>query len=157
MTPALRYAAPPDEPPRDAAPRVIAPAVAMMVLGLLLAAWQLFTLVMIFAANGIQWDPVFRGSFWTGPMVQTVDWLQRWVSWSGFGGFCHALLLLGVGALVAWGGWSMMRLQRFPLAVLGGVLLVTPWLSPAVVLGIPFGAWALWLLSRRDIRTSFTS
>jgi len=48
--------------------------------------------------------------------------------------------------LIAIGGAKMAFLESLPWARLGAVLACIPFLSPFIVLGIPFGIWALILL-----------
>jgi hypothetical protein len=48
----------------------------------------------------------------------------------------------------------MLRLRSYPLAVAAAVLAVVPW-SPAWLLGLPFGIWALVVLCRPGVRAAF--
>jgi len=46
-------------------------------------------------------------------------------------------------------------LKSISIARVGAILTVIPFLSPFVVLGIPFGIWALVLLARQDVKIAF--
>jgi len=59
--------------------------------------------------------------------------------------------------LIAIGGAKMAFLESLPLARLGAVLACIPFLSPFIVLGIPFGIWALLLLNNPDNQAFFPS
>jgi hypothetical protein len=57
---------------------------------------------------------------------------------------------------IALGAISMIRLQSYRSAFTAAILAVIPVCSPCFLLGIPFGIWALVLLSRPDVRQRFT-
>lgn len=62
-----------------------------------------------------------------------------------------AVSVLGVSVIL--GGWSMMRMRRYGLCVAASILaMITP---PGFLLGLPFGIWALIVLSRSDVREAF--
>jgi hypothetical protein len=52
---------------------------------------------------------------------------------------------------------KMGHLESYKLAVIGAVLCMLPFLTPFVILGIPFAIWSLVLLRRPDIRSAFES
>lgn len=83
------------------------------------------------------------------------------VSWHAFSDPSY-LFLLGMNAVqfaalifIAIGGAKMGFLESSLLAKIGAYLACIPFISPFVVLGIPFGIWSLWLLRQPEIRTAF--
>ena len=61
--------------------------------------------------------------------------------------------LWAAGCLVV-GAVHMMRLRSYALAVVATMLAMLPW-SPAWILGVPFGIWALVVLRRPEVRAAF--
>jgi hypothetical protein len=56
---------------------------------------------------------------------------------------------------VALGAVSMIRLKGYRSAFVAAILSVIPCCSPCFVFGIPFGIWAIVLLSRSDVKQLF--
>ncbi len=63
---------------------------------------------------------------------------------------CH---LLG-GVIVLIGAARMFDLRSYRIAVFAAVVAVVPW-TLGFLISLPFGIWALSVLSRRDVRTAF--
>ncbi len=59
------------------------------------------------------------------------------------------------GALTVWGALSALSLKGWGLVVVGAVTAMFP-LTPACCLGVPFGAWLLWVLSMPEVKRHFT-
>ena len=69
-------------------------------------------------------------------------------------------LLTIVGAVVAravtlWGAWSAFSLRNWGLVVVGAVTAMLP-LAPACCLGLPIGAWLLFVLNAPEVRQHFS-
>ncbi len=73
-------------------------------------------------------------------------------------------LMGAVVALVAWVGWMlaiiagstcMLRMKGIAGAWIAAIAAVVPVCSPCVVLGIPFGIWAIVLLCQPEVRARF--
>jgi len=69
-------------------------------------------------------------------------------------------LLTIAGAVVAramsiWGAWSAFSLRGWGLVVVGAVTAMLP-LAPACCLGLPIGAWMLFVLNAPEVRQHFT-
>jgi predicted Ser/Thr protein kinase len=66
------------------------------------------------------------------------------------------LISLVPSFLMIAGGWQMLRLESYGLAMIAAIVAMIPcglgWL-----LGLPMGIWALSILSRRDVREAFAS
>jgi serine/threonine protein kinase len=77
------------------------------------------------------------------------------------GGDAAAYLIIGAmsalvflaGLLVLAGARSMLKLRRYPLAIIAGVVAMVS--GPAALLGLPFGVWALVVLNRPEVRDAF--
>ena len=52
------------------------------------------------------------------------------------------------------GAARMSDLQSYPIAVLAAIAAILP-CAPGFLISLPFGIWALIVLSRRDVRTAF--
>ena len=63
---------------------------------------------------------------------------------------CHLL----VGIIVLIGAARMFDLQSYRIAVFAAVVAVVPW-TLGFLISLPFGIWALIVLSRQDVRTAF--
>src|SRR5262249_8627247 len=57
-------------------------------------------------------------------------------------------------ALMAAGAWRMLRGRSYLLCVVAALLAVLPW-SPAWLLGLPIGVWALSVLGRPEVMATF--
>ena len=58
------------------------------------------------------------------------------------------------GLFVVLGGWNLMQLRSYRLAVAGSVLAVFP-ISPGIIVGLPMGVWALVLLVKNEVKAAF--
>ncbi|MBC8218525.1 MAG: serine/threonine protein kinase [Planctomycetes bacterium] len=67
-----------------------------------------------------------------------------------------SLLITCAGAVTVYGVMRMKELENYKLAVLGCVLAVLP-VTPGCLLGVPFGVWALIVLTRRDVKKAFAN
>ena len=65
------------------------------------------------------------------------------------------VLPLVMNLVIIIGAVHMMRLKSYSSAMTAAVLAVIPLCSPCVVLGIPFGIWALVVLSNADVKAAF--
>lgn len=69
------------------------------------------------------------------------------------------LAILGVGAvlnlLAVVGGWFMLRLSSYPLAMTGAMVSLVPCATGCCVTGIPFAVWALVVLTRTEVKAAF--
>jgi predicted Ser/Thr protein kinase len=72
----------------------------------------------------------------------------------------EAVRFLVVAALAAYsivvlmGGWNMLQLRSHRTAVVGSVFGLLPF-SPGAVLGLPAGIWALYLLTKEQVKAAF--
>ena len=59
------------------------------------------------------------------------------------------------GIIMILGGLAMMNVQSYTLAKTSGVIALIP-VTPAWLLGLPTGIWALAMLSRPHVKAAFT-
>jgi phage FluMu protein Com len=67
---------------------------------------------------------------------------------SNFVGFCLCVVIF-------LGAWKMMKLENYGLAMAAAVISVIPCISPCCILGIPFGIWAIVVLSDPTVKSAF--
>jgi hypothetical protein len=146
---------PPGAPPsfvpvsnNEAARAVNAPAICLIVtaiLGMLnSAAGIVMNLAGItFSGFGMPKDPQFA------EMERLVQLL------GGTFGTVMGVVQLAIGVLVLWGALRMMKLSSYGLAITAAIIAMIPCVSPCCCLGLPFGIWALVVLSRADVKAAF--
>ena len=71
------------------------------------------------------------------------------------GGIGASVVLVVMNILVIVGAYHLQNLKKFPLAMTGAIIACIPCCGPCLVLGIPFGIWALVLLNDSRIRPHF--
>jgi hypothetical protein len=150
---------PPGSPPTlipsssaDAARAVSAPAVCLIVstiLGMLLG--------ILNSATGIVFNLVGGQSpGWNLPKDPEFARLERVIEmFSGTLGMVSELISLALGAFILVGAFRMMKLRSYGLAVAASSIAMIPCVSPCCCLGLPFGIWALVVLSRREVKSAF--
>jgi hypothetical protein len=136
---------------RGAAGRVAAPAAALIVVGCLGLATNLSVAVLL---NAIRQDrgPVERPA---GMDDATYQAYERGRATAPLLDCCLiSIPTLAVYPIVILGGVRMRRSQSRWLATLGAVLAMGP-CSPAMLIGLPVGVWALIVLSRPEVWAAF--
>jgi hypothetical protein len=111
--------------------RTRAPAIGLMIAGLINCGIGLILLVV--------WSTVSVTSGLTSPGSITTGSI--------------GIIFSAMGLLTFVGAQRMMRLQSYGLAVAAGVLQLVP--SPGSLLGLPIGIWALVVLTRQDVHVAF--
>lgn len=139
------YRVPPGQADPVAAQRVAGPAIALMVIAILGMLWDLFVIIgyvnFIFVAAGA----AAQGG---EPFPVAV-----------FGGIGVAFGILGlaIGALILIGAIKMKKLQSYGLAMTSAIAGMIPCYWPCCLLGLPFGIWALVVLSDSSVKAAFRS
>lgn len=87
--------------------------------------------------ESLAWDPDMRGVF------------------SGTAAMFSSLVAVALAVVVFLGALKMRRLESYGFAVAASILAIIPCISPCCVLGLPFGIWALVVLSRDHVRAAF--
>ncbi len=124
----------PDDPVRDAKERLSRPATALIIMSSIqsvLVAIPLVSAVFVWFQSGLVAADI---------VPLTVGSLQ-------FSG----LLMIAIGAA------KMGFLESYTLGRLAGFLACVPFITPFIIIGIPFGIWALRLLSDPMIESAFRS
>lgn len=81
------------------------------------------------------------------PLLQLVPWSVLVI--------VHALLLL-VHLLITVGSVNMLLMRSYKLARIGAIAACVPMFTTCTVIGVPFGIWALVVLSRTNVRSQFS-
>lgn len=71
------------------------------------------------------------------------------------GGIAGGVVGLVMDILVIVGAYNLQKLNKYGLAMTGAIIACIPCCGPCLVLGIPFGIWALVLLNNAQIRPHF--
>jgi serine/threonine protein kinase len=87
------------------------------------------------------------------PFALELDRMDKVISKHLVVGVAVLLVSAGFGVMLA-GAVQMMRGRWYPLCVAAALLAVLPW-SPAWLLGLPAGIWALVVLGRPEVMTTF--
>ena len=128
------------QPPASGSNPLMVPAIILLVLASLSVLGGIVQIVQV-AANGIPEQPNQDAAEAAGFMV----------------GFWGAVILIPViNLLIIAGSIAMMRRSAYPLAMTAAIAAIIPFCGPCVVVGIPFGIWALVLLSKPEVKASFT-
>ncbi|MBN2023056.1 MAG: zinc ribbon domain-containing protein [Pirellulales bacterium] len=123
----------------SAASRVSAPAIGLIVTGGLGLALQVLGLL----GNLVQLGGVVPGQ-------QPPAGLQP-VAMVGVG-----LVAIVASMVVLIGGIRMKNLESYGLAMTASILAMIPCISPCCLLGLPFGIWAIVVLSDSEVRAAFS-
>lgn len=127
-----------------AATRLAGPATALIVTGAVGVAMSL----MAVGLNVVRGGFVPRGM--RAPMEDMLA--ELFAGWVGAGiGMLHVVL----GVLVILGAMKMRRVESYGFAMASAILALIPCTSPCCLLGIPFGIWALVVLSDPHVRMAF--
>jgi hypothetical protein len=70
----------------------------------------------------------------------------------GAEGLLAALLMAAHALIIILGAWNLMQLRSYRWAVAGSVFGM---ITPAFIIGLPMGIWALWLLRKKEIKAAF--
>jgi hypothetical protein len=118
--------------------RIRPPALGLVILGSLM----LLSIVALIT-NDVFWNLMGRSQY----AETRIDWWKDY--WLPF-----ALSAVGSGVGI-YGGILMLRLRHFRICVAAAVASLIPCFSAFGLLGIPFGAWALFVLWQKHTRAAF--
>jgi uncharacterized protein DUF4339 len=74
---------------------------------------------------------------------------------SGGIGVLSAIVGMAVSGLILFGALKMKKLESHGLAMAASILAMVPCISPCCLLGLPFGIWALMVLTKPEIKDAF--
>jgi hypothetical protein len=129
-----------------AAERVLGPSTALIVVGALNIAVQLFSVVVNLGAVG------GAGNF--GPQPLPAQFPQGALVGILVG---TTFVSIALSAFIIWGAVRMRNLQSYGMAMGAAILAMLPCIWPCCLLGLPFGIWALVVLSDADVKMAFRS
>lgn len=146
----------------DAAGRVSAPAIALMVVGgicLMLSLFGVGSSVLMLvggdamkAQNQQQMEDLRQQ---LGDNAQIVDFMEQMNSiQQGPIGLIMNLIALVIAGLILFGAIKMKNLQSYGLALTAAILAMLP-LNSCCCLGLPIGVWALVVLLNGDVKNAF--
>jgi hypothetical protein len=84
-------------------------------------------------------------------VVLVLSGSQKIVTWEAMQSLCAL-----PSCFIVYGAWCMRRGKRYRVALAAAIMSSIPLLSPCIWMGIPFGAWALLVLRRADVRAAFS-
>lgn len=133
--------------------KVKAPAMALIIFGVLSIAGALFSVIMSFFGEQLT-GQIFEGLAESGqPLPEFVTFFARG------GGLALNLLFavvnLGVAVFITYYGTRMSSLRDHSLCVTAAILTLVPCFGPCCLIGMPIGIWALVILNRADVRSAF--
>jgi hypothetical protein len=67
------------------------------------------------------------------------------------------IILLIASSFVLYGALKMKKLQNYDVAKAATIVSMVPCIGPCLCLGIPFGIWAIVVLSKPHVRSAFRS
>jgi len=73
----------------------------------------------------------------------------------GVWGMVRGVLYLATSIVTFIAGWKMKSLESYVLALVGAACAILPFCSPCCCLSLPVGIWALVVLLKADVKSSF--
>ena len=64
-------------------------------------------------------------------------------------------LLIVIHAIVLYGSLQMLKVRSYASAMTAAIVSLFPFCSPVVLVGVPFGVWALLVLGRDGVKGTF--
>jgi GYF domain 2 len=124
---------------------VSGPAIGLIVTAVLGIAYHIFGVVMAFRPGGMI-IPMYGAN---------PDMVRMMRAWSGPAGAALNGMALLVGVFILFGALKMQKLTSHGLAMATAIVAMIPCFSPCCLLGLPFGIWALVMLSKPEVRSQF--
>jgi hypothetical protein len=117
-----------------------------MVLGIALS-----ILGIVFHLLGVSWGQP--------PPMMTPEAERMYHLFHQFGGtlgITAGVISIAIGLFVLFGALKMQKLSSHGLAMAAAIVAMIPCFSPCCLLGLPFGIWALVVLSKPEVKSQFT-
>lgn len=76
---------------------------------------------------------------------------------SSKGGIITPIITLLTSGFTIFGAMKMMKLQSFGMAMGAAIVAMLPCVGPCCCIGIPVGIWALVVLNKPEVKSSFTA
>ena len=140
---------------QDAALQLVkGPAIGLKVtaiLNIILAAWSLVRMA-IFPPRMEQFNSALQQL--NNPQLEQL--FQKWIHMTyGPLGAVDSLFGLGLSVLILIGAARMQSLRSYEFALTAAILAMVPCLTPCCLIGLPFGIWAVVVLSRAGVKSQF--
>jgi hypothetical protein len=134
--------------------RVSGPAIALLVTAILGIIAQLGNLIrVLLSAGAIQAQAQViaqqQGQQLPAQQMQMLQYL------TGTTAIVATIVGSVVGIVIIVGALKMRNLQSYGLAMTSSILAMIPCVSPCCLLGLPFGIWALVVLSKPEVKAAF--
>jgi len=153
--PPLGAAAVPAQDDTHAAQMVKGPAIALIVTGvidLLLSFWGLGD--KLFGHHNLA---QFNNALQQMNNPQMEQFFQKIMNFAyGPFGIVDAIFGLAMSILVLMGASKMLSLRSYEFAVTASIVAMIPCVTPCCILGLPFGIWALVVLTKPEVKSSFS-
>ena len=125
----------------DAAERVNGPAIGLIVVAVLGALLQIFSVI----KNLVM-----------GSAIPANAQVPAWLSMlSGPLGVVLGIIGILVSGVIFFGAIKMKNLESYGLAMAASIIAMIPCFSPCCLLGLPIGIWALVVLSKPEVKSAF--
>jgi hypothetical protein len=140
---------------REAALQLVkGPAIALKVtaiLNIILGLWSLVRM-MIFPLKMQQFDSALQQL--NNPQLEQM--FQKWMHLAyGPLGAVNSLFTLALSVLILIGAARMQSLRSYEFALTAAILAMLPCLTPCCCIGLPFGIWAVVVLSKAGVKSQF--
>jgi predicted lysophospholipase L1 biosynthesis ABC-type transport system permease subunit len=128
----------------DPRQRINAPAVALLIMGIVGGLWALAVFLMNVLGTGM------------GTMLAEGSGEDRLAMlFSGGLGIAASLLGLLIAGFIIYASMKMKNLQSWSMCVTASILAMIPCISPCCVLGLPVGIWCLVILFDQNVKGAF--
>lgn len=127
----------------DASQQVSAPAIGLLITGIIGAFFSLLTLVSLGIGLGFS-------TLWMERIPRHFEDFYQ-----GVFGFGSSFVGILVAVFVIYAAIKMRELTQWSLAVVASILAMIPCISPCCIIGLPVGIWCLIVLMRPDIKAAF--
>jgi hypothetical protein len=129
----------------NAAAQVAGPATGLMIAAVVGIIWALISLCMHFLGMGMGALNNLNGG--AG---------ERFGRFLGGGlGLVANIIGLAIGGFIIWASMQMKQLRGWTLSVIAAVVAMIPCISPCCLVGLPVGIWALIVLMKPEVKSSF--
>lgn len=126
----------------DAADKVNGPGIGLIVVGILNIVVGLPSLAM----------HLFGVNFMPPNLPPEANWMKFMM---GPMGIVTNLLTIAIGVLILFGGIKMRKLENYGLAMTAAILSIIPCTTSCCLVGIPIGVWAMVVLFKPEVKSSF--
>ncbi len=82
-----------------------------------------------------------------------MEQLAPWMT----GGLAIIFAVIGIlaGVVILFASINMMKMEKWGFSLAGAILAMIPCVSPCCILGLPFGIWAIVVLTNTDVKAAF--